>query len=48
MATITINYKKTLVGSFLDETEAARAYDVAARELFGEFALLNFPDEEVI
>lgn len=44
IATITIDYKRKRVGSFDDEIQAAYAYDVAARELFGEFALLNFPD----
>lgn len=47
VATINLNYKRMRVGSFADETEAALAYDRAARELFGEFALLNFPDREV-
>ena len=32
------------LGSFGDDAEAARAYDKAAREHFGEFACLNFPD----
>lgn len=31
-------------GYFPDPVEAARAYDEAARRVFGEFARLNFPD----
>jgi bifunctional DNA-binding transcriptional regulator/antitoxin component of YhaV-PrlF toxin-antitoxin module len=38
--------KKIYVGSFKDEVEAARAYDKKARELFGEFAHLNFNTPE--
>ncbi len=33
------------IGTFDDEIEAAKAYDRKARELFGEYAYLNFPEE---
>jgi hypothetical protein len=44
-ATIIANGKWTHLGSYKDEKEAAKAYDRAAREKFGQYAKLNFPKE---
>lgn len=34
------------LGAFSNEEEAARAYDTVARELYGKYAFLNFPQEK--
>lgn len=43
-AYITSDRKTRRLGTFRDPVVAALAYDKAAREIHGEFALLNFPD----
>lgn len=42
LATITINGKLKHIGLFQDAKSAAIAYDKKAKELFGDFAKLNF------
>ena len=42
---IAVQGKQKHLGYYSDIEEAARAYDAAAKELHGEFAWLNFPDE---
>jgi len=44
-AQIKHNGKKIFIGYFDDEEVAARAYDAKAKELFKEYAALNFPDK---
>jgi AP2 domain. len=39
------NYALIKLGAFLDEKEAAKAYDKAARELFGKYARPNFVEK---
>lgn len=41
---IVVNKRKINLGCFLDETQAAKTYDVAAIKYFGKFAKLNFPE----
>ena len=39
---ISVNRKRKFLGYFNNEVEAAKAYDTAATELYGEFARTNF------
>ena len=38
---ITVDYKKICLGCFVNEVDAAKAYNEVAREYFGKFAKLN-------
>jgi len=41
IANITVNYKCKYLGSFTNEEDAAKAYDEAAKEAFGDYARTN-------
>lgn len=45
MARLSVDGRKRHLGLFRDPQQAARAYDIAAREVYGEFAALNFPSD---
>ncbi len=44
LAHIVYGYRTHRIGLFVTAEEAARAYDEKAKELYGEFARLNFPE----
>jgi hypothetical protein len=45
VAQICVSYRLINLGRYADPADAARAYDAAAREHFGEYARLNFPED---
>lgn len=45
-AQIKVNGKRIHIGCFCSAEEAAKAYDISARSLCGEFAKLNFDNRE--
>lgn len=46
-AGIKFNGRSKNLGFYNNEVDAAEAYDTAAKELFGEFARTNFPEERI-
>ena len=45
-ARVSLKGKRIEIGHFHREEDAARTYDAKAKELFGQFASLNFPPEK--
>jgi hypothetical protein len=45
MARLQAAERERFIGYFTSETAAAEAYDAVAREAFGEYACLNFPED---
>lgn len=45
-AQVQLNGAQRYLGCFTVEEEAAKVYDTAAQEVFGQFAKLNFPSNE--
>ncbi|WP_254509863.1 HNH endonuclease [Anatilimnocola floriformis] len=48
LAKIKVNYVPIRLGRFDDKIAAARAYDAAARAVWPDFAVLNFPESETL
>ena len=46
-AVIGVNNTRKVIGSFRNEIDAGKAYDKAARLYYREFAILNFPNENL-
>lgn len=45
-AAVIVDRKKHYIGTFTDPVEAAKARDELAKKLHGQFAVLNFPEDE--